>query len=63
MVKRGVESNNNRIRRFLPRETKLDELGDSDIYGISIIMNNTPRKCLGFKTPQEVLNEHLQQSA
>ena len=61
--KGGVESNNNRIRRFLPRETKLDELGDSDIYGISVIMNNTPRKCLGFKTPQEVLNAHLQQSA
>jgi hypothetical protein len=23
------------------------------------IMNNTPRKCLGFKTPNEVFKEHL----
>jgi hypothetical protein len=28
-------------------------------YDVCVIMNNTPRKCLGFRTPQEVLDEHL----
>lgn len=61
--KGGVESNNNRIRRFLPRETNLTELDAADIYNVCSIMNNTPRRCLGFKTPHEVFHEHLQQAA
>jgi IS30 family transposase len=58
--KGSVESNNNRIRRFLPREINLEAVSDADVYAISVILNNTPRQCLAYKTPQEVLNEHLQ---
>jgi IS30 family transposase len=61
--KGAVESNNNRIRRFLPRETNLATLSDADLYEVCVIMNNTPRKCLGFRTPQEVLDEHLHDQA
>lgn len=61
--KGAVECNNNRIRRFLPREVDLKTVSDADIYAISVIMNNTPRRCLNYKTPQEVLDEHLQQVA
>jgi IS30 family transposase len=61
--KGAVESNNNRIRRFLPRETNLAALSDADLYEVCVIMNNTPRKCLGYRTPQEVLDEHLHRPA
>jgi transposase, IS30 family len=61
--KGSVESNNNRIRRFFPRETNLETVDDADLYGVCVILNNTPRKCLGYRTPQEVLDAHLQQAA
>ena len=57
--KGAVECNNNRIRRFLPREVDLKNVSDADIYDISVIMNNTPRRCLGYRTPQEIMDEHL----
>lgn len=61
--KGGVESNNKRIRRFLPSHTNLKDVSNADLYAISTIMNNTPRKCLGYKTPQEVLDEYLLEAA
>ena len=51
--KGAVECNNNRIRRFLPREVDLKTVSDADIYAISVIMNSTPRRCLnGTVYPQ-----------
>lgn len=61
--KGAVECNNNRIRRFLPREVDLKTVSDADLYDISVIMNNTPRKCLNYKTPQEVMDEYLHKAA
>lgn len=61
--KGAVESNNNRLRRFLPRDLDLNTVSNADIYDICVIMNNTPRKCLGYKTPQEVMDEYLQRAA
>lgn len=58
--KGAVESNNNRIRRFFPREVNLEAVSDADIMSVCIIMNNTPRKCLEYRTPQEVLDAYLQ---
>jgi IS30 family transposase len=61
--KGAVESNNNRIRRFFPREINLQAVNDTDLYAVCVIMNNTPRRCLGYRTPQEVLDVHLQTAA
>lgn len=61
--KGAVESNNNRIRRFLPRDLDINTVTDADIYDICVIMNSTPRKCLNYKTPQEVMDEYLQRAA
>jgi len=36
---------------------------DEDIMSVCSIMNNTLRKCLEYRTPQEVLGAHLQQVA
>jgi len=49
------ENTNGRLRRFLPKHTNpniTQELLDK----IQNIMNNTPRKCLNYQTPQEAFN-------
>jgi len=51
--KGGIENAIGRLRRGLPRRTNLDALAPSDIDSQVQRLNNTPRKCLGFKTPAE----------
>ena len=51
--KGGVENAIGRLRRNLPRKTNLDDLSAKAIDAIIANYNNTPRKCLGFKTPAE----------
>lgn len=57
--KGGVENANGRLRRFLPIKTKAEDMTGKDIEMIAAICNNTPRKCLGFKTPAEVFHKQL----
>ena len=57
--KGGVENANGRLRRFLPRKTKTDEITQQEIENIAAICNNTPRKCLGYKTPAEIFMKQL----
>jgi IS30 family transposase len=52
--KGGVENTIGRLRRFLPRKTDPAALPDNTLEKIMLKFNNTPRKCLGFKTPAEV---------
>ena len=60
--KGAVECNNNRIRRFLPRDIDLDNVTDNDLKRIENIMNNTPRRCLGYRTPKEVFDMAMDQN-
>jgi IS30 family transposase len=53
--KGSVENAIGRLRRDLPRTTKPSDYTDDDFYDIIDRYNDTPRKCLGFKTPTEVL--------
>ena len=57
--KGAVENANGRLRRFLPRKTNLDTVSQHDLDRVAAIYNNTPRKCLGFKTPNEVRQAQL----
>ncbi len=57
--KGGIENANGRFRRFLPRHADLRKCSQSDIDAIALKHNNTPRKCLGFKTPAELFSRHL----
>lgn len=60
---KGTNENfNGRLRRFLPKGTRVNKLNQQHVAEIMNIMNNTPRKCLGYKTPQEVFNLNLKQS-
>ena len=51
--KGSVENANGRLRRFLPGELDLATLTPAHLHQIERQMNDTPRKCLGFRTPQE----------
>jgi IS30 family transposase len=54
--KGSVENTNGLIRRFFPKKTNFDTISNEDIKNVENWLNNRPRKCLGFKTPLEVLN-------
>lgn len=49
-----VENTIGRLRRFIPKGTSIDEISEDYLKQIEERMNNTPRKCLGFMTPQEM---------
>ena len=55
-----IENSFKRLRRFIPKKAYLKDYSDEDIAVICGIMNNTPRKCLGWKTPNEVFEEQGQ---
>lgn len=54
-----IENAIGRLRRFLPRNTKIDAIDDDALNAFIATYNNTPRKCLGFKTPAEVFLAQL----
>lgn len=54
-----IENTLGRLRRFVKKRSSLKQYSDKDIAGFIGRMNNTPRKCLEFKTPNEVFNELL----
>ena len=57
--KGGIENANGRLRRWLPRQTNLDDLSDEDLQEIVMTYNLTPRKCLGYITPIQALFKDL----
>ena len=57
--KGGVENAIGRMRWFLPRKTDLASLSEREFTALLRVYNNTPRKCLGYRTPVEVLREQV----
>ena len=57
--KGGIENANGRLRRWLPRQTNLDDVSDEDMAEIIMTYNMTPRKCLGYRTPLQALFSEL----
>ena len=57
--KGGVENTNGRLRRFLPRKTNLTQLPEDLPLRVVQTYNNTPRKCLGYRTPAEIYSNQL----
>jgi IS30 family transposase len=53
--KGGVENSNMLLREYLTRKTNLDEVTDKEIAEIQEKLNNRPRKCLQYLTPNEIL--------
>lgn len=57
--KGGIENAIGRMRRFLPRKTDLATLPQRRFKALVAAYNNTPRKCLAYRTPAEVFSEVL----
>ena len=55
--KGGVENAVGRIRRWLPRQTNLEDLDPNDVLNAAVAYNHTPRRCLDFQTPAEVFSK------
>lgn len=55
--KGGVENGNKMIRRYLPKKTSLSEVSQDYLDQIVSIINNKPRKILGYKTALEVARQ------
>jgi len=54
-----IENAIGRLRRVLPRKTNLDTIDADTLDACVAAYNNTPRKCLGFRTPAEVFLTQL----
>lgn len=52
-----IENTFGRLRRFIPKRASLANYSQEQIFAMIEMMNNTPRKKLGFQTPKEVFNE------
>lgn len=56
--KGGVENTIGRIRRYIPKGANIADYSDADIAAIEYWLNHTPRKCLNWKTPHEIMVEN-----
>jgi transposase, IS30 family len=61
---RGLNENTNGlIRQYIPKGKDIDDLSDEDVAKIIEKINKRPRKCLGFKTPNQLFLGHNQHVA
>ena len=57
---RGTNENTNGlIRRIYPKESSFEDIGKADLRRIDLFLNDRPRKCLGWMTPRERMEEHI----
>ena len=57
--KGGIENAIGRMRRFIPRKTDLANLPNARFQALVAAYNNTPRKCLDWRTPAEAFSQVL----
>ena len=51
------ENTNGLIREFFPKKFDFSTINQNHVDIVEDILNNRPRKCLGYKTPLEAFNE------
>jgi transposase, IS30 family len=57
---RGANENaNGLVRRFYPKGTDFSTVSDTQLAAVLHWINNRPRKCLGYRTPHEVVQQAL----
>ena len=57
--KGSVENMNGRIRQLMPKTKTPLFIKQEHVDSVAYLLNNTPRKILGFKTPQELMDANL----
>lgn len=58
--KGGVENTNKLIRQYVPKGSDISKFSKQYIEEVETTLQNRPRKCLGYKTPFEVMTENNQ---
>ena len=54
---RGANENyNGLLRQYFPKKTNLSDISWQEVKSVERLLNNRPRKRLGYKTPVEVIN-------
>lgn len=56
------ENHNGVLRRYIPKKADLTELTQEDLDAIIEEINQRPRKCLGYETPEEAFSRELKLS-
>jgi len=57
---RGANENTNGLlRRYFPKGTDFSKISDDELANVVHALNNRPRKCLGYRTPYEVVHTAL----
>lgn len=60
---RGLNENTNGlIRRFYPKGTDFHKINERKLLKVQDILNNRPRKTLGFKTPKQVFTKAIRKN-
>jgi len=54
-----VENTNGLIRRYFPKGTNFNEITEDQIERVEDKLNNRPRKCLGYLTPNEMYKKSI----
>ena len=55
---RGTNENTNKLlREFLPKGKSFEKVTQKELDRYVSLLNNRPKKCLGYKTPREVFEE------
>ena len=56
----NIGASNGLLRQYLPKGTDLSRWNLEDLLAVQAAINSRPRKVLGWKTPAEVPDAHLQ---
>ncbi len=54
------ENHNGLLRQYFPKGTDLSRWSSQEMQAVETALNARPRKVLGWKTPAEALDAHLQ---
>lgn len=55
---RGLNENTNGLlRQYFPKKINLKKITEKELQNAILMLNNRPRKCLGYKTPYEVFHD------